>query len=190
MKGHVFLQQYLKHPRKVGALLPSSGYLAEKMVSDPAFGSAKLIVEYGPGTGVFTKKILEYRNSDATVLLIENNLEFYSLLKEKYQNEDNVIIVNGSAEKIDFYIESFGLGKIDFVISGLPFASLPEPVSHAILNNTRRLLGPEGRFITFQYTMLKKAYIEQFFKNIDIKREYRNFPPAYVLSCSNDKLEV
>lgn len=190
MKGHVFLQQYLKHPRNVGALLPSSSYLAEKMVSDPAFRSARLIVEYGPGTGVFTKKILENRNPDATVLVIENNLEFYSLLKEKYKNEENLIIVNGSAEKVDFYIEWHGLGKIDFVISGLPFASLPEPVSHAILNNTRKLLGSDGHFITFQYTMLKKAYIEQFFKNIDIKREYRNFPPAYVMSCSNDKQEV
>ena len=117
---------------------------------------------------------------------MENNKEFYSLLKEKYK-EDNVFIVYGSAENIEQYLREYGIPYVDYVISGHPFSSLPKNVSHKILVNTTKILNEEGRFITFQYTKLKITFIKQFFTKIDMKREYRNFPPAYIFSCTTSK---
>lgn len=59
MKGLLFLFQYIVNPRTVGAILPSSRFLGDKMVKRINFAKAKYIIEYGPGTGVFTEELLE-----------------------------------------------------------------------------------------------------------------------------------
>lgn len=91
MKSFSFLFQYLLKPRTVGAILPSSTNLAQKMMDGIDFQAAKYIVEYGPGTGVFTDKIMEMRNEHTVVVLIEHNKEFCNIIKEKFKNEKNVI---------------------------------------------------------------------------------------------------
>lgn len=187
MKNLFFLSQFVVNPKSVGAIFPSSSFLGEKMMESINFKKAKCIVEYGPGTGVFTKKLLERRDPKTVILLVENNKEFYSMLKEKYKEEDNLFIVYGSAEMIEQYLRECGIPHADYVISGLPFASLSTNVSSEILLNTSKILKEEGRFITFQYTTLKKAFIQQFFTNIEIKREFRNFPPAYIFSCTTSR---
>ncbi|WP_338450951.1 rRNA adenine N-6-methyltransferase family protein [Niallia oryzisoli] len=184
MKHLSFLFQYITNPKTVGAVLQSSTFLGDKMVEGINFQKAKYIIEYGPGTGVFTEHLLEKRNRKTIILLVENNKEFYNLLKEKLKEEKNVYIVHGSAENIEQYIFDCGIPYADYVISGLPFASLPKQVSNNILLNTTRILKKDGEFITFQYTKFKKAFIEKFFKKIDVKREIRNFPPAFVFSCA------
>ncbi|RLQ93605.1 class I SAM-dependent methyltransferase [Falsibacillus albus] len=188
MKPNLFFLQYLISPRKIGAVLPSSDFLADRMIEAVEFQSAQYIVEYGVGTGVFTDKILKYRNPHTVVMLFENNKVFYQTLKEKYKSENNLIMINDSAENIDKYVKKYGIPYIDYVISGLPFASLPQNVSNDILNKTIKLLTNGGKFITFQYTLLKKSLFDQYFEQIDIKREYRNFPPAIVLSCQNKRI--
>ncbi|MGE6259749.1 class I SAM-dependent methyltransferase [Heyndrickxia sporothermodurans] len=185
MKALLFLFQYLLKPRTVGAIIPSSKNLAQKMMDHIDFETADYIVEYGPGTGVFTDKIIEKRRSNTVVLLIESNQEFCRLLKERYKNEENIFIVNGSAEDTDKYINECEIPYIDYVVSGLPFASLPKSVSNTILIKTKQLLREHGKFITFQYTQCKKRFIHQYFKRIEVKREFRNLPPAYVFTCSN-----
>ncbi|HDR7636786.1 TPA: SAM-dependent methyltransferase, partial [Bacillus mycoides] len=84
MKHLSFLSQCITNPRNVGAVLPSSKFLAEKMMENINFENAKYIIEYGPGTGVFTEKLLKKRNSNTTLMLVENNREFYLMLKEKF----------------------------------------------------------------------------------------------------------
>ena len=180
-----FISQFTLKPRTVGAVLPSSKYLAKKMLDGIDFSNAKYIVEYGPGTGVFTDKIIEKRSNVAVLMIIENNIEFYKLLTERYKHEDNLIIIHGSAANVDKYMTLHNMPYIDYVVSGLPFASLPKDVSNDILTKTKKHLKEDGKFITFQYTTFKKEFINQYFEQIDIKREYRNMPPAYVFSCGN-----
>ncbi|MGE6599681.1 class I SAM-dependent methyltransferase [Bacillus proteolyticus] len=187
MKHLSFLFQYIAHPRNIGAVIPSSKFLADKMLESIDFKKAKYIVEYGPGTGVFTKKLLEKRNVNTTLLLVENNKEFDLLLKEKFKKEKNLYIVCGSAENIDEYLKGHCIPYADYIVSGLPFSSLPQNVSNKILLTTTKILKEDGKFITFQYTKFKKNFINRFFAKIDVKRELKNLPPAYVFSCSTPK---
>lgn len=184
MKSTSFILQYILNPRTVGAVLPSSTRLANKMVENINFNDTKFIVEYGPGTGVFTDKLIEKRNKDTVILIVECNNKFYDLLRDKYKNEKNLYIINDSAENIDKHLKRYGIPYIDYVISGLPFASLPQSVASTILNITNKILKDEGKFITFQYTLLKKEFIGEYFREIDVKREAINMPPAYILSCN------
>jgi len=178
-----FLLQYIFKPRTVGAILPSSKYLAEKMVAGINFDNAECIVEYGPGTGAFTEKILQNRKSDTVVILFEMNNAFCKALEKKYGGEPNLYIINDSAQNIGQQLESRSIMYADYIVSGLPFASLPQDVSLNILTETKKHLNPIGMFITFQYTLLKKDLITRFFDKIEIERELRNVPPAYVLRC-------
>lgn len=65
-----FFLEYLKHPAKIGAIAPSGKWLAKKMVECVDFSACSCIVEYGPGTGVFTDEIIKRKRRDTTFLLI------------------------------------------------------------------------------------------------------------------------
>ena len=117
MDGLSFIKQYITKPRTVGAILPSSEYLADKMVETIDFKSASHIMEYGPGTGVFTDRILEMRKSSTIILLFETNEVFYNLLQKKYKNEPNLYIINDSAEHIEKYMARYHIPWVDYIVS-------------------------------------------------------------------------
>ena len=153
------------------------------MLESIDFSNAKFIVEYGPGTGAFTEKLLSRVKEDTLVLLVETNKEFFEKLNVVYLHKNNVLIFNESAEKIDEILNEYGIHKVNYIISGLPFASLPKEVSDNLLNKTSKILGHNGEFITFQYSLLKTGLFKKFFKEINIDRALRNLPPAYILKC-------
>lgn len=181
----MFLKEFFKYPRSIGAVAPSSRYLADNMLSTINFETAQCIIEYGPGTGAFTEKLLSRVGDNTTVILLEINKSFYSALNKVYKHRQNVIVLNQSAEFVDAIIRKIGINKVDYIISGLPFTSLPKDVSESILLKTKKVLRNRGTFITFQYTLLKKSMFTKYFKKIRIKRTLLNFPPAYVLECRN-----
>ena len=180
-----FIKKYVSKPRTVGAIAPSSRFLARKMINGLDFNRARCIVEYGPGTGVFTRLMLERRSPGTVLMLIERDPEFFAFIKERFAGVPDLYIINDSADQIGRFIKEYQLKLPDYIISGLPFASLPQDVSENVLTQTKRYLHPEGKFITFQYTLRKKQFIGQYFGRIKIQRELRNLPPAYVFTCDN-----
>jgi len=178
-----FITQYVTAPRSVGAVAPSSRYLARKMMRSIDFETARCIVEFGPGTGVFTQEILQRRRLGTVVITIERNADFCTQLRKKFASAQELHIIEGSAEKIGEYLRQYGFDQADYVVSGLPFASLPKEASTAILTQTKTHLHINGRFITFQYSLLRKGLIGRYFKSMEVIKEWRNLPPAYVLSC-------
>ena len=88
-------------------------------------------------------------------------------------------VIHGSAEHVQKYLIQYDISKVDYVLSGLPFASLAAEVSDCILQNTRSVLADEGKFITFQYTNLKRVD-PHVFPHIKVEKEWRNVPPAYI----------
>ncbi|OIK09959.1 SAM-dependent methyltransferase [Bacillus sp. MUM 116] len=178
-----FIKQFIKHPRTVGAVLPSSKQLAKQMIAPIQFAHAKSIVEYGPGTGIFTEQLIDNKEDDTVLLVIESNAEFYEPLMEKYGGIPNVHLIHGSAENIDRYIQEYKVPNVNYFVSGLPFTSLPISVSKNILRKTKAILGNNGEFITFQYSQLKKEFFESYFSHIEVIKVHWNIPPAYVFIC-------
>ena len=182
-----FLRQYLRHPFTVGAIAPSGKELARKMMEPVDFSRAECIVEYGPGTGAFTKELCRRKKPGTRLIIIEQNSDFYKTIRERFGGVPNVEVLHGSAENADRYLSARGIRRADYVVSGLPFTSLPKQVSLKIFDATRRVIGAEGKFITFQYTLFK----EKFFRaNFTIERKIRakrNLPPAYVFVCAQPR---
>lgn len=111
----MFILEYIKNPRKVGAIASSSKYLAYEMINSIDFEKAECIIEYGPGIGAFTEKILSRAKDTTTIILIEINNEFYNTLKKLYGHKRNVIILNDSAENIKDILKSYSIKKVDFI---------------------------------------------------------------------------
>lgn len=185
-----FLIEYLKHPCKIGAVAPSSKYLAKKMVAPISFSKAGCIVEYGPGTGVFTEEIMKHKRENTIFLIIEQNEAFYLELYKKYHNQKNVYLCHGNADQVANFMKQYQISKVDYVVSGLPFASLPSRVSRQILKTTNVILRENGKFITFQYTLWKKKLFLDFFHIKSVSFEGRNLPPAFVLTMTKKERNV
>lgn len=62
-----FLREYLSTPDTIGAIAPSSRHLAAAMTASIDFDKARCIVEYGAGTGVFTRKVAARKRRDTTL---------------------------------------------------------------------------------------------------------------------------
>jgi phospholipid N-methyltransferase len=188
MNKFEFIKQFIKNPLSIGAVLPSSRFLNQQMIRGVCFLHAKVIVEYGPGTGVLTKLLIANRNPETLIILIEKNEFFYKCLNEKYKNEVNFFIHHGSASDIISCLHQFNLQEVDYIVSGLPFASLPEEVSHEILEASKKILKSKGKFITFQYSLFKKKLLTRYFSETTTKLIKRNLPPAFVIECGNKEM--
>jgi phospholipid N-methyltransferase len=179
-----FISQFFKQNKMVGSLIPSSRFLAKKILKNIPFEDAKVIVELGPGTGVFTKKIMQRLNPDTQFVVIELNDMFYQNLKTKVTQE-NCHIIHGSASDLQKILSDLGFQKADCIISSLPLSNFPKDLRIEIMQAILHCLTPKGTFLQFQYTLQSKKHFKSIFTHVSIDYAAINFPPAFVYRCSN-----
>ena len=119
MSKRSFLREFFKANRMIGSVLPSSRFLSKKMLQPIHFAKAKVIVELGPGTGVFTKELLSKISPSCHLVVIELNHTFYQDLQLKFQHP-HLHLVHGSAGDITAILNGLNLPKADFILSSLP----------------------------------------------------------------------
>jgi len=163
-------------------MTPSSRFLALKMLENVDFTESRIIIELGPGTGVFTEKIIEKLHPEAHLLVFELNDLFFDSLRKKI-NDPRVILIHDSAERITDHLALNGLHCADAVISSLPLANFPEELKDHILKNAFNSLEKDGKFIQFQYSLMSKKSLENVFGKVSIAFTPFNFPPAFVYTC-------
>src|SRR5690348_10111120 len=76
----LFARNFVKHPNMVGWMLPSSPFVVDSVLKQVDWDAARVIVEYGPGVGTFTRKVLERMHPDATLIALETNPDFFKFL--------------------------------------------------------------------------------------------------------------
>ena len=172
-----FLRGFLKHPVMVGSIIPSSRVLIERMLKPVDWENTKLFVEYGPGVGTFTRPILEKLGPDATLLTIDTNAEFTHYLKESL-DDDRLVAVTGSAADVEKILADRGFDKADYVLSGLPFSTLPPGVGDAIGEATSKVIRTGGAFLVYQFSPKVLDFIKPHFERVDRGFEWINVPPA------------
>jgi phospholipid N-methyltransferase len=173
----MFFKGFLKHPVMVGSIIPSSRQCIEKMLAPVDWANTKLFVEYGPGVGTFTRPILERLAPDATLVTIDTNPDFCDYLKRSI-SDSRLQIVQGSAVAVGEILAELGFGQADYVISGLPFSTLPPGIGPAIAKATAEALKPGGAFLVYQFRPRVRDIIEPYFDRVDQAFELINVPPA------------
>jgi len=172
-----FLRGFLKHPVMVGSIIPSSRKTIDKMLGPVDWENTKVFVEYGPGVGTFTRPILERLSDDATLVTIDTNPEFTRYLKESI-DDPRLLAVNGSAADVEKILADRNLGKADYVLSGLPFSTLPPGVGDRIGEATGKVIRPGGAFLVYQFSPKVLDFIKPHFERIDRGFEWLNVPPC------------
>jgi phospholipid N-methyltransferase len=170
----------------VGSMTPSSRFLAAKMLNHIPIKDAKVIVELGPGTGVFTEKILEKIGKNTQFIVIELNDDFFIALKEKFHHP-NLHLMHDSADQIEVYLNELGFKKADLIISSLPLANFPSNLRNQIIGTAKDCLTENGKFVQFQYSLQSLNMLKRFFLSVKVDFTLFNFPPAFVYTCSNGR---
>ena len=172
-----FLRGFLKHPVMVGSIIPSSRILIDRMLDPVDWDQTRLFVEYGPGVGTFTRPILDRLGPDATLIAIDTNPDFVKYLKQSI-DDPRLVAVAGSAADVESIIADRGFDHADFVLSGLPFSTLPPGIGDAIGDATARVVRPGGAFLIYQFSPKVLNFIKPYFERIDRGFEWINVPPA------------
>ena len=172
-----FLRGFFKNPVMVGSIIPSSRVLIDKMLDPVDWGNTKLFVEYGPGVGTFTRPILERLGPDATLVTIDTNPDFTQYLRERI-DDPRLVTVTGSAADVEHILAERNLGQADYVLSGLPFSTLPPGVGDSIAKATSKVLRTGGAFLVYQFSPKVLDFIKPHFGPIKRGFEWINVPPA------------
>jgi phospholipid N-methyltransferase len=161
----------------VGSIIPSTDTLIANMLSRVDWKETKVFVEYGPGVGTFCNHVLRRLPADATYIAIDLNPDFIDYLRQTII-DSRFRPVLGSAADVEQIVRDSGFDHADYVLSGLPFSTLPSGVGPAIAAATHRVIRPGGAFLVYQFRAKVRDFLSPYFKRIDQGMEYWNIPPC------------
>jgi phospholipid N-methyltransferase len=173
----VFFRGFLEHPRMVGSIIPSSRNTILKMLAPVKWNECRLFVEYGPGVGTFCRPVLDRLPRDGALVVIDTNPLYIDYLKRTIR-DSRFHPVLGSAEDVESIVQALGHEKADYVLSGLPFSTLPDGVGPAIVAATHRVVRQGGAFLTYQFRASARDLTARYFKRIETGFAWWNIPPC------------
>ena len=189
-----FLKNFLRNPGQVGAIAPSSKRLVDMMVDWFEWDQIRNVVEFGPGTGVFTQAIHERLHPEGKFFAVEKSAEMAEVTRKRCPN---VKVYNDSVTHIARLCQQESIEKIDAVICGLPWAYFPESLQTEIIESMLGVLDPKAQFATFAYwqgvILPAGSRFNRRLRNTfaSVERSpsvWLNLPPAFVYRCTKPVL--
>jgi len=178
----VVLNRHIANIRTSGTIVPSSIFLAERLVRGIDYAKARVIVEFGVGTGCVTRRILRRMRSDARLISLEINPTF---VEEGLRISDPRLTVrHACATTLPQILEDEGVGAVDAVVSSLPLSIMDHAVVDRILDVARDSLAPGGKFLQYQYSLSQRHRMSLRYTEVAVGFTLLNIPPAFVYDCS------
>jgi phospholipid N-methyltransferase len=194
-KEHLcFLSEFARRPRVVGALAPSSRHLARKIVQGIDWTAVGTVVEYGPGTGVFTEMILAKMRPGTRLIGIEISQRFIDILDRRFPE---LRVYHDSVKNVQAVCRGEAIEQVDAIVSGLPWATFSEQDQDDFLEATLAVLKPGGQFTTFAYLQglllpaarRFKRKLRRHFAKVECREiAWGNIPPAMIYRCRPTEL--
>jgi len=190
----LFLKESLRSIRSTASVVPSSRYLTAALCEHIDFHRARVLVEFGPGTGAVTNGILERMRPDAVLFAIDMNPSFIDHLKRSCRDK-RLQAVHGSAGDMDRIVGEVGKDGVDAVVSSLGLTSMPQGLRTEIYGQVKGGLRPGGVLTQYQYLTSQAGckvrrsefdehrFLESYFDSVTFKWVFMNFPPACVFTC-------
>lgn len=177
----LFLWQNIRSPFTTGSVTPSGRQLSRLMFETLAPDADDIVVEFGPGTGVFTRALLRGGVATENLILIEFSPDFVKFLRAEFPN---VKVIEGSAADLPRHLAELGHSKVKKIISGLPLRTMPEPLRVAITKAVATSLDRGGTYVQFSYFRIPPLP-ERLAGSLGLTGRcigmvLRNLPPAFV----------
>lgn len=177
--ARVFFRAWVRDPRRIGSLIPSSNALGNLITAEIAQASAP-VIELGAGTGVFTRALLARGVPEDRLVLVEREPNLARILQLQFPTAR---IFCADAARIG-RVGLLGTESAGAVVSGLPLLNLSMRTVIAILNSSFRHMRPGATFYQFTYgprCPVSRSILDRFgLRAKRLEAAIANFPPATV----------
>lgn len=162
----------------MGAIAPSSKFLAKAMATAAFRNKDNIVVELGGGTGSFTEALLARGVLEKNLYVIEIDPKLCDYLRSRFPK---IKIIQGDAQNLPNILPVEIQGKIESIVSGIPFLSLSLKMRHNIIKSCFQVLNSNGQFVQFTYGLKSSLPTKKFNLNKErMEYVFLNFPPATV----------
>lgn len=174
-----FFRAWISDPLRIGAVMPSGTALAD-LITKGVDAKTGPVIELGPGTGAFTRALLERGMQESDLTLVEFGPDFAELLKLRYPKA-RVLCMDASLLGQADLFESPAAGA---VICGLPLLTMSPRKVMGILRGAFGYLRPGAAFYQFTYgprCPVPRPILDRLgLKATRVGRALLNVPPAAV----------
>ena len=177
-EGELFFRQWLRSPKSMGSVIPSSRYLAHAVADVVAWRPGQYIVELGGGTGAITQGLIDRGIPRDRLVVIELERALYEHLRLRLPG---ATVVQGDATKLHEILERLGIDDVGTVISGLPMVGMPFAFQRAIIEQAFRVQRPGNFVLQYSYSPIVPIPVRRLGIKAQLVRWVPlNFPPASV----------
>ncbi|UMR35223.1 phospholipid methyltransferase [Paenibacillus polymyxa] len=124
----LFLQGFLTNPQRVGSLIPSSRFLAAKVVESVPWDEVKTVAELGSGTGAITRCMKTQLTGSTKVLLFERDKKMRENLKAEYPD----FVCHSNACQLVKKLNHDDIGQLDCISLLLLYISVAKKRCHVM----------------------------------------------------------
>lgn len=185
MLEHIRFLKTAIRDSKVGAVAPTSRLSVRTVCRTIDCHRPCVVVEYGPGTGAFTRYLLQRLHPESLVLAIELNPTFARSLREfndrRRGDGARLIVTEGDARDVGKYLNDLDQPKADYILSGIPFSFLDEESKKEIIRETQGALKPGGEFVVYQYSFHVRPFLRDAFGDVESSLACINLPPICLM---------
>ncbi len=191
-----FIRNAIRNFNRTASLTPSSRWLCRAMVEPHRRDeSLRVVVEFGPGTGVITRELLSVLPPDGLLLAFELSPKFAEHLRTTVRDPRLVVLESG-AQTAAQELQRRGIDSLDGVVCSIPIGMLSTALTDEIYCPLLPFLRNGAKLTHLQYShrmRLYKGHLEFFDAKIFMQRYFRavrskfvplNVPPAFVVICS------
>lgn len=179
----MFFRSLLNAPSEVGAVIPSSKWLASEMARWVRPEPDGFVVELGGGTGVVTAAVLARGIAPEHLIVVEKLPGFAALLRERFPS---ITVIEGDAFELASIIRSLRVRRVCAVVSSLPLRNFGPQKINKLIGEIHSVLCAGGRWIQFGYHLYDRSLLHGWDKTagrfdfVYTGIVWRNIPPARV----------
>ncbi|WP_137405941.1 methyltransferase domain-containing protein [Sphingobium sp. MP9-4] len=173
------IRNFFKEPLAVGSAFPASRWLVRRMLAPVDWRHVKLLIEFGPGTGVLTRFALSRMSADSALLALDTNASFVNHLRRSIL-DPRMHVVAEPASNAAAVIRDLGFPAADYIVSGLPFSTLDPAEAKRTMRASRLVLRPGGMFCAYQMRRSIEPLLREHIGSVRRGYEWRNIPPCHL----------
>lgn len=177
-EGELFFRQWLRSPKSMGSVIPSSQALARAIASAAVYTGNDMIIELGGGTGAITQGLIDVGIPRDRIVVIELDGSMAEFLRARLPG---CRVIQGDATRLDELLALEGVTSVGTVVSGLPMVGMPFEFQQAIIRQGMRVLRKGGTMLQYSYSPISPVPTKKLgIKAQMMKYVFWNFPPAVV----------
>jgi phosphatidylethanolamine/phosphatidyl-N-methylethanolamine N-methyltransferase len=183
-----FLRRALRRPDLVGAPAPTGAALAAEIAAVVPAARASTVVELGPGTGAICPAVRARLAPGSRYVAVELDDELVAHLRRTLPWLE---VLPGDAADLRALLDRAGVGRVDAVVSSLPWTLLPPAKRRSMLAGIAATLAPGGVFATIttltalpsRVRDLRRCLDAMFCEVVATRPVWRNVPPSRLYVC-------